>query len=204
MARRPIEVPNRSYDDLRRIADQFLRQHHPRGTIPVPIEQIIELQLHLDIIPTPNLFKHFDIHAYVSKDMTGIWVDRDILEDNPRGYNYSLAHELSHVLIHPDLINGFEFENVEEWKDIITSIDEKLYAEFEWQAHALARLILVPREALALEFKEAEAKLPRGLSLESLSETGRFYIVSNLARRFGVLDFAMEDRIKRDRLWPDR
>jgi len=67
MARRPDEVPNRSYDDLRRTANDFLSQYHPTGTTPVPIEEIIEVQFHLDIIPTPNLFRNFDVHAYVSR-----------------------------------------------------------------------------------------------------------------------------------------
>ena len=44
-----------SYDDLRRHGARFLDQHHPSRTIPVPIEEIAESQLRMDIVPVPGL-----------------------------------------------------------------------------------------------------------------------------------------------------
>src|SRR5947209_13554137 len=104
MAKWPVEVPYRSYDDLRRTADEFLRKHHPTNATPVPVEEIIEFAFRLDIIPAPGLLRNCDVHAYVSRDLSAIWVDRDTQEDNPRNYRYSLAHELAHILIHADII----------------------------------------------------------------------------------------------------
>ena len=34
-------APYLSYEDLRQKADEFLAAHHPKGAIPVPIEEII-------------------------------------------------------------------------------------------------------------------------------------------------------------------
>jgi hypothetical protein len=46
-------APYLSYEDLRQKADEFLAAHHPKGAIPVPIEEIIEMQLGIDIVPMP-------------------------------------------------------------------------------------------------------------------------------------------------------
>ena len=37
-----FKAPYYSYDDLRRKADEFLAKYHSAGTIPVPIEEIVE------------------------------------------------------------------------------------------------------------------------------------------------------------------
>lgn len=44
-----------SYQDLRRIAEGFLQQYHPSASIPVPIEEIAEAKLGIDIVPVPGL-----------------------------------------------------------------------------------------------------------------------------------------------------
>ncbi len=61
-----------SYDDLRRTAASFLDAYHPVRSLPIPIEEIIDLRFKLDIIPTPGLLEHFDIDAQITSDLTTI------------------------------------------------------------------------------------------------------------------------------------
>jgi len=44
-----------SYDDLRREADEFLSEYHQSLSIPTPIEEIVEFDLSIDVIPIPGL-----------------------------------------------------------------------------------------------------------------------------------------------------
>ena len=53
MADLPREVL--SYEQIRGRATEFLKQHHPSGTIPIPIEHIAEADLGIDIVPVPGL-----------------------------------------------------------------------------------------------------------------------------------------------------
>lgn len=203
MARRPLGVPFRTYEDLRGIAAAFLKAHHLEEAIPVPIEEIVEFEFGLDIIPIEGMLHSSDVYAFVSRDMTSISVDAYIQNNVPPSYRFSLAHELCHIFIHADIINQYEFESLAEWKAVVTGIDEKVYAEFEWQARALAGLILVPRRALAIEFGKAAAKIrAAGMSLEKAKESGRFIVEENLARQFEVPRFVITDRTDRDALWP--
>ena len=52
-----IVAPYLPYDKLRRSADEFLARYHPDGTMPVPIENIIEYKFGLDIVPVPGLLE---------------------------------------------------------------------------------------------------------------------------------------------------
>ncbi len=44
MGKQRISVPYLSYDQLRQVAAQFLGKYHPKGAIPVPIEDIVDLK----------------------------------------------------------------------------------------------------------------------------------------------------------------
>jgi Zn-dependent peptidase ImmA (M78 family) len=204
MPSRPNEVPGRSYEDLRAIAENVIARYHPIRSLPVPIEQIIEFQFRLDIIPIEGLLRGSDVYALISRDLKSISIDAYIQENRPHEYNYSLAHELAHLIIHSDVVKQFEYANIAEWKSVVTGIDEELYAEFEWQAHALARLILVPPEELKSEFDKAAAKIrAAGMTLDQVSSTerARFTVEDNLARLFAVPRSVITDRANRDGLW---
>ena len=205
MADEPLRIPDRSYDQLRLIAEQFLAEHHLVGTIPIPIEEIIEFRLGLNIVPMPGLRKFFDIDGYVSKSLRDISVDEYIQEARLDHYRYTLAHELAHVLIHGEVVKQFNFETIDEWKAVILGVNRDERAVYDGQAHDLGTLILVPSAQLASEFEEDRRKVEaRGMTLGRViaTENGRRILESNLAQRFDVPRFVMTDRLNRDKLWP--
>ncbi len=205
MADGSLRIPDRSYDDLRDIADRFLAEHHPDGTLPVPVEEIIEFRLLLNIIPIPGLRRFFDIDGYVSKSLRDISVDQYIQESRPDHYRYVLAHELSHVLIHGHIVSQFDFDSIEAWKVAILGIPKEERAVYDGQAHELGTLILVPTDRLATEFERDRKRFEqRGLTLSQVAATERGCIIveDNLARRFDVPRFVITDRMNRCRLWP--
>lgn len=202
MANRPIEVPHRSYDDLRRAAEDFLAERHPDGTVPVPIEEIIEFAFRLDIIPIREMRTTWDVRAFVSKDMKSISIDANIQENQPAEYRYNLAHELAHLLIHRDVIEQFDFATIREWKDQVTAVDEMVFGTFEWQAHALASLILVPRAALGAESAKARSLVVAAGASPDVTEASQRMVVSNFGRLFQVPAHVVADRLLRDAVWP--
>ncbi len=200
-----LRIPDRSYDQLRVIAERFLAEHHPDGTTPVPVEEIIEFRLGLNIIPVPGLRRYFDIDGYVSKNLRDISVDQYIQESRSDHYRYTLAHELAHVLIHGDIVEQFEFATIVEWKTLILDVDVDERAVYDGQAHDLGALILVPPVILRREFETDRQKVEaRGMTLGRVlaTENGRRILESDLARRFNVPRFVITDRMNRDKLWP--
>lgn len=69
-----LQPPVLSYADLRRRARDFLRTHHPAGTIPVPIEEIVEFNYRIDIVPLPGLQEAFEVDGFISSDLKAITV----------------------------------------------------------------------------------------------------------------------------------
>ena len=205
MADEPLRIPDRSYHELRVIAEHFLAQHHPEGTIPIPVEEIIEFRLGLNIIPMPGLRRFFDIDGYVSRSLHDISVDQYVQESRPDHYRYVLAHELSHVLIHAEIVSQLGFDSIEAWKAAILGIAKEERSVYDGQAHELGTLILVPTDRLVLEFElNCKRFQQKGLTLDQVAATerGRIIVEDYLARCFDVPRFVITDRMNRGRLWP--
>ena len=200
----PLPIPTYSYEDLRRRAAAFLRQHHPEGSVPVPIEQIVEFQFHINIIPLPGLLKVHDVDAFLSSDLKSLAVDLGILESrSPNRYRFSLAHELAHAFLHKDVYAQFRFSNVREWKAQIKVISDADREWLEWQAYSFAGLILVPGEPLKERLRNAvRFATQQGFSIEKAPDPAKDYLCTWLGRQFGVSSQVIEKRLDKDRLWP--
>jgi Zn-dependent peptidase ImmA (M78 family) len=198
-----LTPPILSYRDLRRRAGDFLRTHHPAGTIPVPIEEIVEFRYRMDIIPVPGLQDAFDVDGFISSDLKAITVDTSMQKHRPGRYRFTLAHELAHAVLHRRIFLANRFGRVEDWKRFQRDLDEADRGWLEYQAYAFAGLILVPTEPLLAEYQKALRVAGRaGLSLQSAGEVARPYIANWLARRFDVSSQVIEKRLNKDDLWP--
>jgi hypothetical protein len=198
----PVVAPYLPYDRLRAAADDFLREHHPSGELPVPIEKIVEFRFGLDIVPVPGLQDGFDVDAYITSDLSEIRVDRFIQQKRPTRYRFSLAHELAHLIIHQEVFAQLKFSTIEEWKAVISSIPEQQYGFIEWQAYCLGGLILVPpkplKEIFEVKVKEASAA---GLDLYEVDEDYRKIVHNHIGGYFDVSGDVIKRRMKYDGLW---
>ena len=62
-------------EDLESLAQRFLAEHHASQEPPVPIEEIVEFDLGLDVVPLPNLYRDFQIESWLSHDTRSVFVD---------------------------------------------------------------------------------------------------------------------------------
>lgn len=67
------EIPHYSYEDLRKKADEFLREHYPSGEIPIPIEEIVEFDFNVNIVPVLGLQREFEVEGFTSGDLKNIY-----------------------------------------------------------------------------------------------------------------------------------
>ncbi len=194
-----------SYEGLRRRAGDFLRTHHPAGTIPVPIEEIVEFHYRMDIIPLPGLQEAFEVDGFISSDLKAITVDAFVYEHRPGRYRFTLAHELAHAVLHRRIFQACRFRRVEDWKRFQREMDEEDRRWLEWQAYAFAGLILVAEDPLRIEYQKAVRAASRvGLALKKAGDVARSYVADWLARRFEVSPQVIERRLDKDELWPSR
>lgn len=197
----PIKAPFFSKDALRSRAEQFLSEHHQSGSIPVPIEWIIDNDFNIDIVPMPGLHQHFDTDGYITSDLTEIRVDQAVYESRPTRYRFTLAHELGHKLLHPDFFAQLRFTSVEEWKRCREAIPEREYGYVEYHANEWAGLVLVPPDQLSHAFDEALEKA-RSIDMSPDGDPAVWeYIDTWIASRFEVSPQVIQRRGKNDGLW---
>lgn len=98
----PVRYPRYSYGQIQAEAAAFLTKHHASSTIPVPIEEIVEFQLRIDIVPFPGLHKAYDTDGFTTSDLSAIYVEEYVYMNVQTRYRFTLAHELGHVALHAD------------------------------------------------------------------------------------------------------
>ena len=192
-----IPVPHLSYEQIRTKADSFLAQYNPGKKIPVPIEEIVEFSLGLNIIPLPDLQKTYDTVAFISSDFKSINVDKFVLENRERRYRFSLAHEVGHFLLHKDCLSAFTFKSIEEWKTFQCDIDDESNGWLEFQAYSFGGLVLVLREPLALCKTSLEEQI-RKTGMDATTDAAQEIVSERLAIKFNVSKEAIDKRLQRD------
>ncbi len=192
-----LKAPFFDQERLRICAKDFLDRFHPSYSLPIPIEEIIEFQLKIDIVPIPGLQRGFEIDAFLSQDLKSISVDEAIYTGRLNRYRFSLAHETAHRVLHSEIYKELSSNTVADWKRNISSLPDREYRYLESHANAFAGLILVPPTKLAEEFHRAMGKLKE----EDLSSTLLpILIASELASVFDVSSQTLQIRLRDDHL----
>jgi len=144
-------------------AESFLSTYHPALSIPVPIEEIIELNLKIDVIPIPGLkdiaeAAGLNIDAFIGSDFKSISIDKYISEHVETRYRFSLSHEIGHMVLHGYLYNHMKFNTTDEWVSLINEMSEYERDVVEYQANEFAGLILAPKQVLVAELEKVIAE----------------------------------------------
>lgn len=193
-----------SYEDIRARAEDFLSEFHVERTLPVPIEEIVEFDFDIEVVPLEGILDDLGVDAFLTSDLQHIYVDAFVVQHRARRFRFSLAHELAHHELHRPLYDESRIRSVRDWRAVQGAISEEDYAWFEFQANSFAGLVLVPaaelRETLQAALRAAKAA---GLSEATIwSEAGKSYIARWLADQFDASEQVVERRMEKDGLWP--
>lgn len=202
----PLIPPILSYENINEHAENFLRTHKVEDKLPVPIEEIIEFNLKMDIVPFPGLQKDFDVEGFISGDLTCIYVDDLIFQKRPARYRFTLAHEVGHFVLHKDLIRKIHPKSIHDWKDFILRVDPDVYSWLEWQAYTFAGLLLVPRKFLFKDFSSQIRVLKKKIGLAKFKnlpkDSYREYVIDSIAskliRKYEVSVDVLTKRINKE------
>jgi len=139
-------------------AEQFLKEHNPTNQIPVPIEEIIEFNLKIQIVPIKGLFNRESIDGFVSHDCTQLYIDEDnYMQQNNRA-RFTLAHEVGHIIMHRKIIRGIH--TMEEWRKFVLGAGTGR-AIYETEANIFAGCVLMPQDETLRAFEAAKEKISK-------------------------------------------
>lgn len=192
-----IEVPKLNYQEIKKYADRFLENYNPKGAIPVPIDQIVEFDLGMNIIPIPNIKNLLDTDGGTSYENSTIYVDENIFINYENRYRFTLAHEVGHLVLHEHVFRESKTESTEDIKKFIRSIPEDIHSEMEFQAYDFAGLTLVPTPHLKLAILELTSIL-KGRGIVKHSTRTLEYGSKLVGKKFKVSSEAIQKRIRRE------
>ena len=202
----PFRAPILSYEKINELAEEFLKKYGIGSKLPIPIDEVIEFEYGIDIVPFPNLQRDFDIEGFISGDLSRIYVDDFVFQKRLFRYRFTLAHEIGHLFLHKDLIRNIRPTSVAEWKDFILQVDQEAYEWVEWQAYTFAGLVLVPRKLLKEDFVRRIDALKKKIALAKLADLPRDsyeeYVIDaiamNLIEKYGVSKEVLVKRITKE------
>ena len=204
-----MQIGYRSDDNIKVVAQEFLLKYHPDDTLPVPIEDIIEFDISLNIFPMPDLKRNYGIDGALSQDFSLIYVDKYCYDNWPNRYRFTLAHEIGHYILHKsDLEDGLpEINSVEDWVVSAKKI-ASVGSWFETEASSFASYVLMPSHHLESEFNRIlpEIELMIQVAIDN-KLTRQYYLegaidamASRLSRIFQVSEEAVKVRISKQKL----
>lgn len=199
------EIPYLSYLETEELASRFLAQRHPRGTLPVPIEAIVEHRLRIGIVPVPGLVRKIGASGFLSNDGGAIYVDRDEMMLNETAYRFTLAHEVGHLVLHGHFYGRARVASPADFVTFRTSLSPAASDRLEIQASNFAGAVLLP----AVPLEDAVGKLAQaarsGIGLGSADPAAlRRSLIGRLSETFAASPGAVRWRLELAGLTPWR
>jgi hypothetical protein len=190
--------------DVEKVTTDLLRHFGVFDTLPVPIEQIVDKKMRINVIPFPNLLDVFGTNSCISGDLSSLYVDERLYTSLPLQFNFALAHELGHLYLHARIYKNRPYSTIEGYKVFIRDFDETAYAAFEAQAHSFAGHFLVPSHHLEYHIEHERSRID-GQIKKIQDKSQKIEIISMvMARRlspiFQVHERPLKIRMERSRL----
>jgi hypothetical protein len=208
MARIRAPTKKLPYEDIQGRVEAFLRDHGRYEALPIEVEELVEVDLGIDVVPVEDL-QELQGECCLSGDLTTIYIDRAVYHHRvPHRLRSSLAHELGHIALHRELFEGLGLQSVEERKTFFQEVDQDDYFWLEKQAYNFAGCLLAPPEHLRQHFelelgeKAASIREAKGLGLSP--EEYRDYVtelpIDRLKPVFCTSSGTLRRRIRKDGL----
>lgn len=187
-----LKVPYIDHNKLSSLAVDLLADNGHLNEVPINIEKLCE-QLGVSILPLPGLYKSFGIDSYITDAMRVIAVDeKEFLAETPR-LRFSIAHELSHAVLHKGIYSQFEITDIADYRYFQEAIGSDIEKRIESQAYGMAGCLLMPDVLL---HREIEARANGSGGVENLGVSEAFQVVRELAELFEVSPESLIKQLK--------
>jgi Zn-dependent peptidase ImmA (M78 family) len=198
-----IQPKKLRWDFIRNKAEEFRKKYVKLpDKIPVPIIEIVELQLRIAPVPIPNLLKSIDVDGFLSNDLNFIYIDQDIYFDERfvNRLRFTFAHEVGHYVLHKEEIQQCMFRTEEEWLRFREDMLEDELFQFEQQAYEFAGRLLVPLNRLNEEINNLKDKIDqfRSFYKDNYDELLKESISRMVCGKFGVSEGVILRRIRNE------
>jgi len=187
-----------------------VREKYPAGrSFPVEVLDLAEFDLGLELVPADGLRRQCDTEAILFGDLKTILVDKDAFTNPKQEYRlrFSVAHEIGHLILHPDVYGQVRPASVEAWCEFFLSLPDEQYQWLELHANEFAGRLLVPpdrlKASLGEAIRKAEASGFRDWNKDAdKADVALSYLASAICKPFKVSADVIKRRLRKENLWP--
>jgi len=154
--------------DVTRKANEFLQKYNPSGSLPIPIEEIVELQMNIALVVVPGIKELLGIDAFISSDFSQITIDEYAYKNYAERTKFSIAHEIGHSILHAEWYQKHGPKDLDDYLTFHDRINQESYKYLEIQANTFAGLILVPTTPLTTLLKTKLGRTPMNEDLSTI------------------------------------
>ena len=155
-----LNLQKLSYIKIGNIVNDFINTYHVSFSLPIPIEEIAEGKLGIEIIPVKNLRQQYDADGCLDSSLSRIFIDFDLYINNENRTRFTIAHEVGHLILHGKEFGELKIKTPEDIFKLSTGIADAEYGWLEYQAYTFAGHVLVPQTALVREIERRLGKIP--------------------------------------------
>ncbi len=193
-----MQDPNLKLADVVKSAREFLSVYHPSLSLPIPIEEIVEQKMNIDLLVIPNIKSLLGIDAFINANFTQLTVDEFCFTRFPERTRFSIAHEIGHLVLHKKWYAECGPKDLSDYLDFPDKISDQTYRYIEIQAHTFAGLVLVPTSKLHEELKKRLGRIPSKEPPEILAPA-----IQDLPEVFHVSDMVILRRLQKENIVKD-
>jgi len=132
------------FNEIKARAERVLEKFHASRELPIPVDDIVDVGLGIDIFPLPGLRVSFDFDAFLSNDLMRICVDEYVYTHYENRYRFTLAHEIGHLCLHDYVYKACPITCVDDFHRFNEALDAEQKRKMEWQANRFAGYLLAP------------------------------------------------------------
>ena len=196
-----FKAPRLTYEDIRIESENFLKEYHPSGEIPIPIEYIADCKIGINIVPIPNLYRSTSVNGYLSSDQTCIFVDQTQYDQYDTKFRFTVAHEVGHYVLHKECYENIDWNDEKDYYEFYSSVDPHEMGWFETQGNWFAAQVLVPQGQLREVCYNVVKERAKDLEpLGELSPNAWEYLSNDIAKPFNVAPMVVQLRIQKENI----
>lgn len=184
--------PHLSYNQIRKLAENFLDRYHHNLDLPIPIEEIVEFDFNIKLSTLKNLKSECDCDGFINSSFDHIYIDDFVFNTFEERSRFTIGHEVAHKILHEEIYKGFNIRTKEDYLNFQNKIPSQDQGWINSQANSFAACVLVPTRKL---FSEATPLLEKkGLTDYS------FPRLQELPKKFNVSPEVLYWRMKKEKL----
>ncbi len=192
----PIEAPWIRKEEICARAENLLDEHG-LGDAPVEADYIIDAIFGIEIVVAEDLYRTTSVNAFLSGGATQVFVDYETSIGDPTWYNFSLAHEIGHLVLHRQVFDAATHKTRAQYDAFRRQIGPDTYSKLEQQAHLFAGALIAPSRLLERTADEVVAVIhEHGIELTPVLEVDWPIIFREIGKRLNANEQTIAYRMK--------